>query len=106
RTWILVPPRSRPSRSLARANSVGSIVEAASVSCKEPTIPGRMRGKLGAMTTLLITDTSFLGHDTGPYHPEQPARLESVLEGLSQSSFHGLDQREAKPVAREDVARV
>ena len=58
------------------------------------------------MATLLITDTSFLGHDTGPYHPEQPARLESVLDGLSQPMFADLQRADAQPVAQVDIARV
>lgn len=41
------------------------------------------------MTVLLYTDDRFLEHDTGPYHPERPARLGAALEGLS---HHGLDE--------------
>ena len=30
------------------------------------------------MTVLFTTHPQFLAHDTGPFHPERPARLEAV----------------------------
>ena len=56
------------------------------------------------MTTLFITHDSFLGHDTGEYHPEQPARLTSVVKGLDQVS--GLERAEAVTAEAADIARV
>ncbi len=56
------------------------------------------------MTTLLVSHTSFLDHDTGPYHPESPARLKSVLKGLDESPFAGLIRREARPATAAEVA--
>jgi acetoin utilization deacetylase AcuC-like enzyme len=32
---------------------------------------------------LLVTDPKFLEHDTGPRHPERPARLDAVLSGIA-----------------------
>jgi acetoin utilization deacetylase AcuC-like enzyme len=34
------------------------------------------------VTILLETHASYLCHDTGPGHPERPARLEAVLQGI------------------------
>jgi acetoin utilization deacetylase AcuC-like enzyme len=55
------------------------------------------------MTTLLVSHTSFLGHDTGPHHPESPARLKSVLAGLDQAAFAGLARAEARPATAQEV---
>jgi acetoin utilization deacetylase AcuC-like enzyme len=56
------------------------------------------------MTTLLVSHTSFLDHDTGPHHPESPARLKSVLKGLDQAAFAGLTRMEARPATAAEVA--
>jgi len=41
----------------------------------------------------------FLEHDTGPYHPENPGRLQAVVRALQQASFsHQLDWRSPTPV--------
>ena len=46
------------------------------------------------MAVLLYTDDRFQGHDTGPHHPERPARLVAAIDGLSR---HGLlDALEAR----------
>ena len=34
------------------------------------------------MSTALITHPDFLRHDTGPFHPERPERITSILTGL------------------------
>jgi acetoin utilization deacetylase AcuC-like enzyme len=57
------------------------------------------------MTTLLVTHESFIGHDTGPYHPEQPARLTHVLAGLGQDTFRDLKRLPAEPASPEAIAR-
>jgi acetoin utilization deacetylase AcuC-like enzyme len=41
------------------------------------------------MTVLLYADERFVGHDTGPWHPERPDRLAAVLDGLV---VHELDE--------------
>ena len=58
------------------------------------------------MTTLLYTHVSCLQHDPGQYHPEAPARLQSVLDALSAPDFAALQRREAPPAAIEDLTRV
>ncbi len=57
------------------------------------------------MTTLLVSHTRFLDHDTGPHHPESPARLRSVLAGLDESVFANLIRAEALPATAEQVER-
>jgi acetoin utilization deacetylase AcuC-like enzyme len=57
------------------------------------------------MTTLLYTHDACLKHDPGSYHPESPARLRSVLAGLSQPEFAELKRREAPRAALDEVAR-
>jgi len=42
------------------------------------------------MTTALVYDPCFLGHDTGPAHPERPDRLRSIRAAISAA---GLDKR-------------
>ena len=58
------------------------------------------------MTTLLCTHPSCLEHDPGQYHPETPARLKAVLEGLSAPEFAALERREAPQAALDDLIRV
>lgn len=53
------------------------------------------------MTTLLITHPSFLGHDTGPGHPERPDRMRAVDKALAHDTFSGLKRVEAP--LRDDV---
>ncbi|HEY8287995.1 MAG TPA: histone deacetylase family protein, partial [Acetobacteraceae bacterium] len=47
------------------------------------------------MAVALITHPACLDHDTGPYHPECPARLEAVLAALEAPEFAGLRRMEA-----------
>src|SRR5690606_19635362 len=54
---------------------------------------------------LAWTHPACLAHDTGPDHPEQPARLQVVIEAL-QHHCPGLDWREAPAAARGDLCRV
>jgi acetoin utilization deacetylase AcuC-like enzyme len=39
------------------------------------------------MPTGLVLDNCFLEHDTGPGHPERPARLESIIDALERSDL-------------------
>jgi acetoin utilization deacetylase AcuC-like enzyme len=57
------------------------------------------------MTTLLFTHEDCLAHDAGRHHPESPARLRAVLEGLSGPAFAALERRSAPEARRDDVAR-
>src|SRR5438874_2108187 len=43
----------------------------------------RARRYARRVTILLETHASYLHHDTGPGHPERPARLEAVLQGIA-----------------------
>src|SRR2546427_4527234 len=42
----------------------------------------RARHYARGVTILLETHACYLNHDTGPGHPERPARLEAVLQGI------------------------
>ncbi len=54
---------------------------------------------------IIFTHPACLAHDTGPEHPERPARLEVVLEALR--AEHGdLDWREAPRAKRGDLSKV
>jgi acetoin utilization deacetylase AcuC-like enzyme len=58
------------------------------------------------MTTLLYTHPACLDHDTGPQHPERPARLKAVLAALEAEEFRALERREAPRATIEQIARV
>jgi len=47
------------------------------------------------MTTILFSHPSCLDHDPGPYHPENPARLEAVLGAFEGPGFARLERHEA-----------
>jgi len=53
------------------------------------------------MTTLLLTHPVFLGHDTGPGHPERPDRMRAIDKVLAHEIFEPL-RREEAPL-RDDV---
>ncbi|BBK38902.1 acetoin utilization protein [Allostella sp. ATCC 35155] len=58
------------------------------------------------MTTRLYTHPACIAHDTGPYHPERPARLQAVLEALEAPEFAALERHEAPEVEMDDLRRV
>jgi acetoin utilization deacetylase AcuC-like enzyme len=70
---------------------------------RRPIVPDERSGK--PMTVLFYSHKACLAHDTGEYHPESPARLEAVLDGLSGAAFAALDRREAPEAGRADIAR-
>ena len=53
------------------------------------------------MATLLLTHPSFVGHDTGPGHPERPDRMRAIDRVLSHEAFNALARAEAP--LRDDV---
>jgi len=53
------------------------------------------------MKTLLFTHPACAGHDMGPGHPEQPARLAAVLAALEGPDFADLERREAPETSRD-----
>ena len=59
------------------------------------------------MALLVVTDTRFIDHDAGAHHPERPARLTAVLEGLR---HHGLDEAlvvtDPRPASRDELVEV
>ncbi len=57
------------------------------------------------MTIALVTHPACLQHDAGPGHPEQPARLRVVLDGLVVPEFAGLVRHEAPLATREMLER-
>ena len=58
------------------------------------------------MSTAIYTHAACLAHDTGPGHPESPARLAAVLEALDDPTFASLARIEAPLATREQLARV
>lgn len=56
------------------------------------------------MPVALITHPDCFEHDTGPHHPERPARLRAVLAALEAPEFQSL-LREAAPEAPEEALR-
>ncbi|WP_329741312.1 histone deacetylase family protein [Dyella sp. A6] len=54
----------------------------------------------------LYTHPACLRHDTGPGHPESPARLSAVLRALDHDRFAALDRVEAPRATREQLLRV
>ena len=59
------------------------------------------------MRTGLLHDARFLAHDTGPRHPERPARLTSALARLeAEAWFAGLARVEAAPAAQDVIVVV
>jgi len=57
------------------------------------------------MTTLLFTHPACLGHDTGQYHPERPARLRAILEALEAEEFAPLIRAEAPQAGEAHIVR-
>jgi len=53
------------------------------------------------MQTLLMAHPAFLRHETGPLHPERPARMRAIDAALADSAFAAL-RREEAPL-RDDV---
>ena len=58
------------------------------------------------MRTALFTHPACLDHDTGPWHPESPARLRRVLAAFDHPDFAGLDRQEAPLATDGQLMRV
>lgn len=58
------------------------------------------------MTVTIYTHPRFRQHDTGPGHPESPARLVAVMDALAEPPFAALPRREAVHALRSQIARV
>ncbi len=55
---------------------------------------------------LLVTDDAMLDHDTGPGHPERPARLATVVERLRRGCSAPLQWCSPRPAPRSALERV
>jgi len=56
---------------------------------------------------LLATHPRLLDHDTGPGHPERPARLAAVLDGIAAAGLDEALQRvDPRPATREELEAV
>ncbi|HSL59320.1 MAG TPA: histone deacetylase [Acidimicrobiales bacterium] len=59
------------------------------------------------MTVLFATHARYLEHDTGPWHPERPARLGAVLDGVERSGVaDALVRVEPRAATYDEVTRV
>ena len=58
------------------------------------------------MSVAIYTHPSCREHDTGPGHPESPARLAAVLDALDEPRFAALARIEAPRATRAQLARV
>jgi acetoin utilization deacetylase AcuC-like enzyme len=59
------------------------------------------------VTVLFTTHPQFLAHDTGPGHPERPARLQAVHDGILASGVaDALVPFEPRPATAAEIARV
>lgn len=59
------------------------------------------------MPTGFAYDSAFLAHDTGPGHPERPARASAIMQHLeTQNWFCALSRYTPRPAARQWVAAV
>jgi acetoin utilization deacetylase AcuC-like enzyme len=59
------------------------------------------------MSVLIETHPQFLCHDTGPHHPERPARLDAVLAGVHAAGVSdALIEVSPKPAPRAALERV
>ena len=55
------------------------------------------------MTTLLLTHTACLDHDTPPGHPERPDRLRAVAQVLAEDRFNSLVRGQAPEGSLDSV---
>ncbi len=57
-------------------------------------------------TLRVYSHPACLAHENGPHHPESPARLRVVLEGLRTAGLRGIEWREAPLATRSQLERV
>lgn len=59
------------------------------------------------MAVLFYSDHRFEEHDTGPHHPERPARLEALTQGIERYQLgEALDRRAPRPATDDELALV
>ena len=72
-----------------------------------PTRVGEAAATLPSVTVLFSTAAEYLDHDTGPGHPERPARLQAVLAGVDEAGVRDALVRCApRPATRDELERV
>ena len=70
-------------------------------------VGGAGRYRLWQMSVLFVTHPQFLEHQTGLGHPERPARLSAVEDGVRQSGLgDDLERLAAEPASATDLERV
>ncbi len=57
-------------------------------------------------TTALLADRRFLQHDTGPHHPECPARLQVLCDLFDGPAYAGFPRIAAREATQEELRRV
>ena len=64
-------------------------------------------GTFEPMAVLLESHAAFLAHETGPGHPERPARLQAVLAGVDDAGVHdAIAHVTPRPATRAELERV
>ncbi|HEX2040052.1 MAG TPA: histone deacetylase [Acidimicrobiales bacterium] len=59
------------------------------------------------MAVLFVTHPRFLDHDTGPGHPERPARLDAVVAGVQSADlWDAVIPTAPRPARRDELTRV
>jgi len=65
------------------------------------------RGRVKAVSVLFSTHPHFVAHDTGKMHPERPARMQAVYDGVAESGVaDALIRFEPRRATALEVARV
>jgi acetoin utilization deacetylase AcuC-like enzyme len=65
--------------------------------------------RLMALGTAIIYSNRYLDHDTGPFHPESPARLQGIMERLERNETIGKQfgvMIDPKPASRKEIELV
>ena len=55
---------------------------------------------------LILSDSAFLAHDTGPGHPERADRLRAIIAALEAPEFSGLRFASPGDATKEQIARI
>jgi acetoin utilization deacetylase AcuC-like enzyme len=71
-----------------------------------PACPAASLASLSPVTTLFLSHSSYLDHDTGPGHPERPDRIRAIIEALEHERFAILVRADAPGVDRAAILRV
>jgi acetoin utilization deacetylase AcuC-like enzyme len=71
-----------------------------------PALPGVASREFVYVTTLFLSHSSYLDHDTGPGHPERPDRIRAITEALEHARFAALIRADAPGLDRAAILRV